>query len=268
MRSKNERNERTNNNEIEVDSRNVYQQSNIGKTVISARNLFKQYHNNNIMAINNATFNIYRDEIVAITGKCDSGKSTLMKMLYGRIRTSYGNIFINNKKLDYWRWGIISKLISVAPKEDYVFFKGLTVSDHIKYYQSISNTRENGFTLLNELNFLGSYDDQINNLDDVEKTKVKIAIALLKFKKVIFLEEPTTGMSEKDVLCFWKVINARKTNRSIIISTLNMEEAIQNANRIIVLDKGYIRCIGDGEFIKTHDVQPKEKYDLRISVDY
>jgi len=162
-------------NEHEINVPNVQQSLNNGKAVVVAKNLFKEYHKNKIIAVNNASFTIYNNEVVAITGNGDSGKSTLMKMLYGRIRTSYGNIFINNKKLDYWRWGIVSRQISVAPKEDYVFFKGLTVSDNIKYYQSISNTRENGFTLLNELNFLGSYDDKINYL----KFLIALVIILL-----------------------------------------------------------------------------------------
>jgi len=226
--------------------------NNNGKENISIDKVFKMYNSSNDLAIKNATFKIYSNEITIITGPPDSGKSTLMKMLYGRQSSSYGNIIIKGKEMNHKKWKAINKYISVAPKEDYVLMEDLSVRDNIKLYASMCSTKENGFSLLNELNFNGSSSDVIKNFDDVEKTKVKIALALLKSTQCIFIEEPTAMMSDKDIACFWNVIKSRKNKRSLIISTTSMYEALTYGDRIVVLKDGDIQCVGNREFIKNY----------------
>lgn len=220
---------------------------------ISIKHLFKKY-SNKIMAISDVSFDINDNEIFVITGPKNSGKSTLMKMLYGRQPSSFGYVYYkegdNMKEMGYGKWGSLTHNISVAPKENYMFMESLSVSDHIKFYQSMTSSHEDGFALLNELHFTGNTSDHVKDLSEVEKTKVKIALALLKFQKYIFLEEPTAGMNEKDTLSFWNAIRARSTNRVIIVSTDNMEEAIHNGNRILVLKGGMVDCIGDSEYVR------------------
>jgi len=238
-------------NDIDLDKNQMMEND----SAIIVKNIFKKY-SNGIMAINNASFNIYPNEIFIITGPKNSGKSTLMKMLYGRHRSSYGNVYYNCGKeilkMDYWKWSSISRNISVAPKENYMFMEDLSVSDNIKLYSSMCSSNENGFTLLNELNFLGNTSDLIKNLDEIEKMKVKITLAIMKFQKYIFLEEPTTGMSDKDKLCFWKVIRDHKSQHVIIISTESLEEASQQADRVLLLNNGMIQYIGENEYLKNY----------------
>ncbi|OUM65892.1 hypothetical protein PIROE2DRAFT_59737 [Piromyces sp. E2] len=220
-----------------------------GKEMINAVNLFKKYETTNELAINNVSLKAYTNEILIITGMPGSGKSTLMKMLYGRHSSSYGKIIITGRKMGYWEWRSISQDISVAPKEDYVFMEHLSVADNINLYSSMCSTNENGFSILKELNFTGNKTDLIENLDDVDRTKVKIALALLKSKECIFIEEPTSLMTEKDTICFWNTIRSRKNGKSFIISTNAIYEALSCGDRIVVLDNGMIHCIGDPEFV-------------------
>jgi len=55
--------------------------------------------------------------------------------------------------MSYGNWRNLSRFLSVAPKEDYMFMEDLSVSDHIKFYQSMISSYEDGFALLKELNF-------------------------------------------------------------------------------------------------------------------
>jgi len=223
---------------------------------ISAKHLFKEYQTNKIMAISNVTFDIYDHEIFVIAGPRNSGKSTLMKILYGRQSSSYGNVYYHEegekmKEMGYGKWRSLTRNIGVAPHEDYQFMEDLSVYDHIRFYQSVSpSEKEDGFVILKELNFQGQPSDLIKDLPRVERMKLKVALALLKFPKFIFLEEPTADMSEKDRCCFWEAMHTRSTHRVIVISTENMEEAVQHAQRIMVLRGGTIQSIGDSEYIK------------------
>jgi len=257
-----------NTNEINYDPDQLIILSNKGKA-ISIKHLFKQYVNK-VMAISNISFDIRDSEIFVITGPKNSGKSTLMKILYGRHPSSFGEVNYNESKdmlkMNYGNWRTISRFLSVAPKENYMFMEGLSVSDHIKFYQSMTSSHEDGFALLKELNFTGNTSDRVKNLSEVEKTKVKIALALLKFQKYIFLEEPTARMTEEDRTYFWKAIHARSTNRVVVISTENMEEAIQNGNHILELKGGMIECIGDREYVKSR-VSPPSQSEHKIAIN-
>ncbi|OUM65890.1 hypothetical protein PIROE2DRAFT_69028 [Piromyces sp. E2] len=235
--------EEKNNNIQPVVSRN-------GREIINAKNLFKKYETSNELAVNNVSLKAYTNEILIITGKPDSGKSTLMKMLYGRHSSSYGKNIITGREMGRWKWLSISQDISVAPKGDYVFMEHLSVADNIKLYSSMCSTRENGISILNELNFTGSSSDRVEDLSDVDKAKLKIALALLKSKECIFIEEPTALMTDKDLTCFWNVINSRKSKRSFVVSTTSMYEALTYGDRIVVLKDGSVQCIGDSEFVK------------------
>jgi len=236
---------------------------------ISIKHLFKKY-SNKIMGISDVSFDINDNEIFVIAGPKNSGKSTLMKILYGRQPSSFGNVYYkegeNLKEMGYGKWRYLTHNISVAPKENYMFMEELSVSDNIKFYQSMTSSHEDGFALLKELNFSGSTSDLVKDLSKVEKTKVKIALALLKFKKYIFLEEPTAGMTEKDRLCFWNVIRTRSPNRVVVISTDSVEEAIHNGNRILVLKGGVVECIGDSEYVKNRTTSSSSESEHKINI--
>jgi len=251
----------------EEENNNIQQKTTIsGREIINVENLFKKYSSSYELAISNVSFRAYTNEILMITGRPDAGKSTLMKMLYGRQSSSYGNIIINGKELGN-NWKSISQHLSVAPKGDYVFMEDLSVSENIKLYSSMCSTKENGFSLLEELNFAGNTSDLIKNLSDVERTKVKIALALLKSKQCVFIEEPTALMSDKDVACFWNAIKARKNKRSIIVSTSSMYEALTYADRIVVLKDGMTQCIGSPEFVKNKLSVNENEPEIEVNVN-
>ncbi|OUM65889.1 hypothetical protein PIROE2DRAFT_59734 [Piromyces sp. E2] len=117
-----------------------------------------------------------------------------------------------------------------------------------KTYSVYKNVvRVNGFKLLRELNFQGDLQEKIKNLDPVEQNKIKVVIALMKNKRILFMEEPTSGMTEDDRTRFWKVMTSRKNNRSIIVSTESLEEASLYATSLLYMEKGKCLAVGEKE---------------------
>ncbi|OUM65887.1 hypothetical protein PIROE2DRAFT_7047 [Piromyces sp. E2] len=226
-------------------------------TMVETKNIFKTYSVYKNVVVSDISTEIYPNEIFSIVGEKGAGKSTLMKMMYGHLSSSYGSISINGRKMNYWKWISISKNISIVPKGDSIFYLDATVSDHIKFYSNIRNSiyvnlfkrhqRVNGFKLLRELNFQGDLQEKIKNLDSVERNKVKVVIALIKNKRILFMEEPTSGMTEDDRTRFWKVMTSRKNNRSIIISTESLQEASLYATSLLYMEKGKCLAVGEKE---------------------
>jgi ABC-2 type transport system ATP-binding protein len=73
-----------------------------------------------------------------------------------------------------------------------------------------------------------------------KKNKVKIVLALIKNSEFVFLEEPTTLMNKEDQQYFWNVIHSLTKKRIIIFSTLSVDEANKNADRVFIIENGKI----------------------------
>ncbi|OUM65886.1 hypothetical protein PIROE2DRAFT_59731 [Piromyces sp. E2] len=231
---------------------------------IEVQHVFKSYTFDKVLAVTDISFTVNTDEVFAIVGEKGAGKSTLMKMIYGRISSGYGDIIFDEEHMNYWNWISISKNISIVPKEDFFFFNHSTVSEHIKFYSKINRDRENGFKLLRELNFKGKLNDKIEHLDPPEKTKVKTVIALLKHRNVLVLEEPTVGMSEEDRIKFWEVIQSRTGISIILFSTESLEEANDYATSMLYLKKGEMMAMGSKERVL---LELEHKLQIQISID-
>lgn len=82
------------------------------------------------------------------------------------------------------------------------------------------------------------------------KRRLSLAMAAIGNPKIILLDEPTTGLDPKVRQQVWQLIGKLKENRSIILTTHSMEEADVLADRVCVMVKGKVRCIGSSLFLK------------------
>lgn len=82
------------------------------------------------------------------------------------------------------------------------------------------------------------------------KRRLSLAMAAIGNPKIILLDEPTTGLDPKVRQQVWSLIGQLKANRSIILTTHSMEEADVLADRVCVMVKGKVRCIGSSLFLK------------------
>ncbi|KAG4104825.1 P-loop containing nucleoside triphosphate hydrolase protein [Neocallimastix lanati (nom. inval.)] len=235
--------------------------------IISVDHAFKTYFPKKqapVDAVKNVSFEVYKNEIFAIVGKEGAGKSTIMKLIGGRFLPSYGDVRVMNS-FDKDQIGAIRTVGSVAPQDDYTIFEEASVADNIEFYKSIVNNKINAYDILNELNFKGKKSDKYSKLDVIEKSKVKVAIAFLCNREIALLDEPTTGMTEKDVEAFWNVVEAHRRGKTIVVTTTSTSEAEQYADRVLILENGRVNCIGEVEFVKENT---KDENELQVKVEF
>ena len=82
------------------------------------------------------------------------------------------------------------------------------------------------------------------------KRRLSMAIAFIGDPKIVFLDEPTTGMDPKNRRYIWELIQKMKAGRVVILTTHAMEEADILSDRIAVISKGSLRCVGTGLYLK------------------
>lgn len=77
-----------------------------------------------------------------------------------------------------------------------------------------------------------------------------MAIALIGDPKIIFLDEPTSGIDPMSRRTIWRILQARRTNRCIILTTQYTDEADVLGDRKAILSHGTVRCVGSSLFLK------------------
>jgi ABC-type multidrug transport system ATPase subunit len=176
-----------------------------------------------------------------------TGKTTLISILTGLYEPSSGSAKINNYDIDT-QMDDIYKSIGICPQYN-ILWDDLTVLEHCLFY-----SRVKGISAKNELETakkaieqvcLEQFEDRLSKgLSGGEKRRLSIAISLIGNPAVVFLDEPTTGLDPEVRRLIWNIVNEAKKGRTIVLTTHSMEEAEVLCNRIGIMAKGTLRCIG------------------------
>ena len=106
-------------------------------------------------------------------------------------------------------------------------------------------------------------DKQVSQLSGGSKRKLSLAMALVGNSKIIFLDEPTSGMDAFSSRQIWEILERIKVDkRTIILTTHHLEEAEILADRIGIMSKGQLLAVGTSEFIKR---KFGEGYNLKLT---
>jgi urea transport system ATP-binding protein len=191
--------------------------------------------------IHGLTFDVSKNETLAIMGRNGMGKTTLFKSLIGVLPASNGSIAIDDvdvtKKLSYER---VENGIAYVP-QGRMIFPNLTVQENIETGMEVSKLKKipddiySLFPVLHEMR-----KRKGGNLSGGQQQQLAIARALVTNPKVLLLDEPTEGIQPSIIKDIANVLNEIKKLRdiTIIVSEQVLSFTMAVADRIIVIDKG------------------------------
>ena len=202
--------------------------------ILEIRNISKKYHNANkeIKAIENLSFEIYKDEILAIVGPSGCGKSTLLSIISGLEEQSEGQITIN----DNCQIGYMLQTDCLFPW--LTIFENTLIGLEITKQKNKENIQkvENLLKKYGLEEFKNQYPD---NLSGGMRQRVALIRTLATNPDLILLDEPCSALDYQTKLILsddlYKII--KKEQKTAIIITHDIAEAISMADRIIVLTK-------------------------------
>ncbi|RHY02314.1 hypothetical protein DYB25_008542 [Aphanomyces astaci] len=184
------------------------------------------------VAVNGVDLTMYQDQITCLLGHNGAGKTTLISILTGMIPTTTGNAFFGGHSiLD--DMNAIRQSLGMCPQHD-VLYADMTVQEHLVFYGR--KIAEVGLTEKRHV-FTAS-------LSGGMKRKLSVAIALLGDSKLVFLDEPTSGMDPELIL-------NNRMNRVIVLTTHFMDEADILGDRIAIMAEGKLRCCGSSLYLKS-----------------
>ena len=221
--------------------------SSIGKLEI--KNIEKTFDNEN-KVLKGISLNLYKNEIFALLGQNGAGKSTLISILTGLYNTSKGEIYYKNKNV-LKNMPKFRKIIGICPQEN-VLFNDLTVEEHLNLFSTFKgkeNNKEEIEKILQDFSLESKRSTKIEELSGGQKRKLSIAIALIGGSKIIFLDEPTSGMDILSRRNLWEILKNFCENKIIVITTHFMQEAAFLAKRIGIINNGKLICLGTPFFL-------------------
>ena len=224
----------------------------LNNKIIEVRQLQKSYKD--VKAVNKIDFYVEEGELFAFLGLNGVGKSTTIDMLCTFLKPDRGSIKINNYEVGKDDEKIKS-LVGVVFQES-VLDELLTVKENLITRSKLYNMSKDEFNKnLEEIADITGIREIINRqyrkLSGGQRRRVDIARALINKPKILFLDEPTTGLDPKTRKNVWDMIRTlqKDNNMTVFLTTHYMEEA-SKADYIVVMDKGVIAAKGTTDELK------------------
>ena len=216
--------------------------------MISVKNLNKIYHNN-FDALSNISLDIKQGEVFALLGPNGAGKTTLISSVCGLIKQTSGEIKVSNFDTikDYKK---TRSLIGLVPQE-FPLENYESVLNTVNFSRGLFGKKpdENHVKkVLQSLKLWDKKDSPIITLSGGMKRRVLIAKALSHNPKILFLDEPTSGVDIQLRKEMWEMIlKLKRSGVTVILTTHYIKEAETIADRIGILNKGELILVENKE---------------------
>ncbi len=205
-----------------------------------------------VLAVDGVSYHVNRGEMFGLVGPDGAGKTTTIRMLVGLLLPESGAAevlgydLLSQKNLIKDEIGYLSQRFSL--------YGDLTIDENIEFFADIhgvKNFHDRRNELL-EFTRLTPFRDRLaDKLSGGMKQKLALACTLIHKPKIIFLDEPTTGVDPVSRRDFWKILsNLLKEGITIFMSTPYLDEA-ERCNRVALMDKGKIIACDTPKAVKT-----------------
>ncbi|MDD9951312.1 MAG: ABC transporter ATP-binding protein [Zetaproteobacteria bacterium] len=218
--------------------------------VLKVNGLCKKF--NSALAVDHIDLELMPGECVAILGPNGAGKTTTCELLEGLIEPDQGNIEVLGMQYRSQRRAIYAH-VGVQLQETHLY-KKYTVRETIELFASFYPEKSNTEQLIQDMQLQRKQHTRLEHLSGGQKQRVYLACALVHSPKVLFLDEPTTGLDPQARMHLWQSIEAqKKQNVAVILTTHYMEEADKLADRVVIMDQGKVIAAGTvRELIQNH----------------
>ncbi len=219
---------------------------------VEVKNITKSY--GKVIALQNINFTVKENEIFGLIGPDGAGKTTLIRILTTLVLPDSGeaSLFEYNVVKDYKN---IRKIVGYMPQRFSLYYD-LTVEENLKFYAEIFGTsiKENYHLVEPIYKQIEPFKDRkAGQLSGGMKQKLALSCALIHKPKILFLDEPTTGVDAVSRVEFWEMLKKYQNEGiTILVSTPYMDEAAQCDRIAFVKDGNILRISNSDEIINDY----------------
>ncbi|RSJ99694.1 High-affinity zinc uptake system ATP-binding protein ZnuC [Streptococcus gordonii] len=195
--------------------------------MFSLHNIKKKFGSKNVLK--DISFTIKEGDKIALLGCNGAGKSTLFKIIAGQVKSDSGLI---KTQLDF------KNDIGMMPQDD-LLIKDLTVKELVllkAYMNKLKNFEVE--SMLSKVELSDKKKDLVGDLSGGQQRRLSLLLSLLNNPRLLFLDEPTTGMDLASIDNFWELL--KDSSCTSVIVTHDFNQIDQFFSRVLILKNGYI----------------------------
>jgi ABC-2 type transport system ATP-binding protein len=205
--------------------------------IIKVKDLVKNY--GAFQAVKGISFEVQEGEIFGLLGPNGAGKSTTLEIIETLREKTSGEVWVNGFNLDK-QPDEIKKIIGVQLQTS-GYYPNLKLVELIQLFNGLYNRVVNPLDLLDMVNLKDKAHAKVKELSGGQKQRFSIATTLINDPKIVFLDEPTTGLDPQARRNLWELVRKiRDKGTTVIITTHYMDEAEVLCDRVAIIDAGRI----------------------------
>ncbi len=205
---------------------------------IECRDLRKTY-DGKVEAVRGLSLEIAAGECFGLLGPNGAGKTTTIEILEGLLAPTSGQVFIlghtwqeNEREMREW--------LGISLQETRLSEK-LSVRETIELFASFYREPRSSDEVLEQMQLTEKADSWVGKLSGGQRQRLAVATALVCNPKILFLDEPTTGLDPQSRRQLWDIIRAfQRDGGTVLLTTHYMDEAERLCDRLAIVDHGQI----------------------------
>ena len=209
-------------------------------TIVSVNNLTKSYDGKAV--VDGISFDVKQGEIFGLLGPNGAGKTTTLEMMEALRPIDDGDVTLAGLNVRE-QPKEVKEIIGIQLQTT-SFFDKLTLREQLKMFDSLYGVKTSPDALLEQVQLTEKAKSYVENLSGGQRQRFSIAAALINQPKVLFLDEPTTGLDPQARRNLWELIETiKKRGITVVLTTHYMDEAELLCDRIAIMDAGKILTI-------------------------
>lgn len=208
--------------------------------IIQVSNLIKKY--GDLTAVDGISFDVYKGEIFGLLGPNGAGKTTTLEIMETLRDKTSGEVVIDGLSVDKDQ-NRIKKIIGVQLQAA-GYYPNLHLNELLELFAGLYNVDINPAEILKLVDLNEKTGSKFKELSGGQKQRFSICTTLINNPKVIFLDEPTTGLDPQARRNLWELIRTiREKGTTVMLTTHYMDEAEILCDRVGIIDYGKILTI-------------------------
>src|ERR1700720_2786899 len=214
------------------------------RSVIHCQNLVKTYEGRPpVEAVRGLDLEVVEGECFGLLGPNGAGKTTTIEILEGLLAPTSGEVSIlgrswHQKEREMREW------LGISLQETRLSEK-LTVRETIELFASFYRQPRSSEEVLEQLQLTEKADSWVGKLSGGQRQRLAVATALVCNPKILFLDEPTTGLDPQSRRQLWEIIREfQRHGGTVLLTTHYMDEAERLCHRLAIIDYGQVIAEG------------------------
>ncbi len=220
-------------------------------TVLQAQSLTKRY--GEVIAVSDLSLEVCEGEVFGLLGPNGAGKTTSINMICGLLKPDAGQVTVHGKVITNGDASVRTR-VGVCP-QNIVLWGQLTCLEQMQFIGEMSGikgktAKERSQKLLKELDLSEKKDKLARTLSGGMQRRLNLAMALVHDPEILVLDEPEAGLDPQSRVLVREYVKSLARQKTIILTTHNMDEADRMADRVAIIDHGKLLIVDTPEDLK------------------